>query len=153
MVVVPPFLFALMVTLLTETFIYRLLKPHSMYFLLFILLMNSFLNPLMNELLFIIPNASYIIALIILESVIVLVETALISKVWNIAIRKTLIFSLLANGCSLTVGILLQFLRWTNRSLWISSMIMMIPIVILLVWSFFNHQFQKRNKKYDQSTD
>lgn len=102
--------FALSLTLLVETLIYYFLKPRDLKFALSVIIMNGVLNVTMNIGFFLyffaMPVHNYLRTLFIIEALIVIVETLIIYKINKTPLFKTFLFSLLANGVSLGLGLL-----------------------------------------------
>lgn len=141
--------FSFITTLSIETWIYMGMNPKRKSILLMTMVMNAILNPLMNMLLVFGTRASYWISLWILEGIVILVEAITIHYLMTATWKKSLLFSILANGASLSVGLIFMVYRFSQTQLWIGSMLMVIPLVGLWTWLFFRpflHQPKHQSK-------
>lgn len=107
--------FPVILTLLVEVPIYFLFNKKSLGYLLVIYVMNMVLNILMNYLLLYVFYYNYIIALVIMEGVVVLIEGFIIY--WFKDIRfKGLYIALLANAASLGIGLAINMISPSSLS-------------------------------------
>lgn len=104
---IPDLITALILTLICEILIVRLLFKQPITFLILVFVINIITNPAMNLLLDRIPYQQYIPALLILEGLVIVIESVLyflILRSW----KKAWLISIIANGCSLIVGLILM---------------------------------------------
>jgi len=103
------FVFPLILTLAVELPIYFAFKRDSMRYFLTIYLMNVILNLVMNYLLLYVFTSSYVVSLIVMEALIFIIEGTIVASFKSVHLKGYLA-SALANGASLGIGLLANYL-------------------------------------------
>ncbi len=151
--IIAPLIFALTLTLLTETIVYYFLKPQSYKFIITVLVMNTVSNLVMNIILtFFLPRLldNYYLTLLIAELFVVGAEIILICLTNKTPIIKTILFSLLANAVSLALGLINNEWKIINTqstdSFWFSALFVLLLCIALYVLFVFV-PFNKKNRQ------
>lgn len=98
-------LFALFITLIVETFFYSFLKKGDKKFLIFVLLMNTFLNAIMNVILLSAKSEEmYYLILLASEIVTIIIESLLITFIFRLKAKEVVGVVLSANVVSFFIG-------------------------------------------------
>jgi hypothetical protein len=143
------YLYSLSLTLLVETFVYLWLKPKSYAFLFAILVMNMGLNLTMNFILMTTPNPDYFASLILYEVLTIVIE-ALILMMLGIALKKAILFSLIANLLSYFIGIGMNTINLPVYAYETIVLYSMIPITLYISFrlfqDFFKQPYHSKNK-------
>lgn len=101
----PFMLFALLITLIVETFFYSFLKKGDKKFLIFVLLMNTFLNALMNVILLCAKSEEmYYLILLVSEIATIIIEALLITFIFRLKAKEVVGVVLSANVVSFFIG-------------------------------------------------
>lgn len=138
------FYFALMLTLAIEMWIYRILNPTSIRFLLIVMGMNILLNPIMNDLLANTSFEHYWTMLLIYEIIVVIIETILVKFASQARWLKSFLVAMLANSASMLIGLFFNQFLFTQQDLWMGSFILTIPLLGLWASLFFKQAFRHK---------
>lgn len=108
-------IFALLLTLVIETFIYVFVKPYDIKLFITVTVMNLVLNPLMNlTLLNMASLQQYTVWLTIFECLTVVIEATVLYFIVKIRLPKAFIFAFIANIVSYGIGSRIDLVGRTN---------------------------------------
>ena len=149
-------LFSLAITLFIETGIYMILKHSDIKFLLVVSLMNLILNPTMNILfsLLIPDEKTYWVALVIAEVSTVLIESLIVFLFMRFKYLITLLFSAIANGSSLAIGLLLRPVYETKTTIIVLMSLFFLGYLFIYVFVLVSFMHRNNNDRdSDNSAD
>lgn len=146
------FFYPLALTLFLETIVYFFLKPFNYKLIGVTLILNIILNISLNLVLYTyfptLPRHLYVPYLVILELIIFIIETMVIYIVIKTKLLKTALFALLANGLSVSVGLLLNTLymdKVKDSIVIIITLSLLCGVGIFIGLTFLITQLQKEN--------
>ena len=146
------FFYPLALTLFLETIVYFFLKPFNYRLISVTIILNIILNISLNLVLYTyfptLPRHLYGPYLVILELVIFMIETVVVYVVIKEKLLKTALFALLANGLSVSVGLLLNTLymdKANDSIVIIITLSLLCGVGIFIGLTFLIAQFQKEN--------
>ena len=146
------FFYPLALTLFLETIVYFFLKPFNYKLIGITLILNIILNISLNLVLYTyfptLPRHLYGPYLVILELIIFMIETVVIYLVIKTKLLKTALFALLANGLSVSVGLLLNTLymdKVKDSIVLIITLSLLCGVGIFIGLTFLFAQFQKED--------
>ena len=140
----------LAITLALETGIYMILKHRDMKLLLVVSLLNVVLNMSMNiALSFIEDKTFYWIVLSVSEVVTIVIESIVITLIMKFKYLKVLLFSVIANGVSLGVGLLIQPIYQTKTAVIIVCGVFLAIYFFTYGFTLFAFMSNYRNRNND----
>lgn len=153
-------LLALMLTLFIETIIYFFYKPFNVRAIVITVVMNIILNVTMNLLLRFNPYivstyTRWVIALIIAEIAIVIIEAFVLYFLIDKKKRRSMIFSIGANSASLVLGTILIKLDVinTDRAALIATLILAFMLGLFFAGTILFNEIYRKNRNSNWQSD